>query len=1423
MLQVQLNCSLGGIISRRLFPTLLLLLGLLREATGQNTAPDDFRFEHLTVDQGLAHSDAMAVVQDQAGFIWVGTNRGIDRYDGYHLKQYVLPVNNRNGISANRIKVLHVAPNGRLWAGTERAGLSMYDPMADRLLRFDEQQASATHRFLLRQLSQASVTALASDKQGRLWVGTEHEGLFVLAFNAQGQLQSLRQAPGPLGTTSDYDVSALVVDTEGKIWVGSVGYGLRVIRPESQNLVAEATPMTATIRALHLDRRGDLWVGTERQVFWISSANRRLVRQLAAHPQPQTYSQLQSLLLDSFGRLWVGTTYGLYVWEAGTATGTTPPLSATPPTLLLPNNGEPFSINAERIHQIYEDRNQIVWLCTSAGGLNKVDLRQKPFSRLRRQQTSQATLPNNYVNAIYKEESRDLLWFGTRNGVSAYDLKRKTSRSYLNQSGTSNPIGVDVAAILPASKGGLWFGTRNHGLSKLTRFQGQEHVSTYGKVAANVDLTGASVESLAEDRFGTLWVATFFSGLVRMSQDGKFLGSYQVHNSKLPTNHFTYLLYDRQHDVLWASTNDQGLLKLRATPDSLQLLQQFKHVPGSQQGLQVNYVWPLLLDRSGTLWIGTIGGGLHQLTTNAQGREVVRSYAKWLPESDVESILTDEEGNLWIGGTGLYRFTPGTRQHVRYDVADGLQSNAFKIGAAARAQDGTLYFGGINGISYFQPHAIQPNPYPPVVQITGLRIANQPVAVGKEHNGRVVLTQPLSTPQTITIKASENDFSVEFVGLNYANPQKNQYAYRLLGFNREWVYPAPGQRTASFTTLPPGRYTFEVKASNGEGVWSKKAATLQFDVQAPWYQTRLAYLLYAAVILGAIALYRRIEMAQQALKNRLTLEQFKTEKEKELTNLKLGFFTNVSHELRTPLTLILGPVEEIIRSHGPVADLRGKVLLVHKQTRKLLDLVNQLLDFRKVETGNVPLRASHSDAVHFLTEMFAIFRLKAQERQAEYLLDVPAEPVLLYFDHSKLEIILTNLLANAFNYTRAQGQVALAATVVGNPGGEAVFSDGELTGNYLMVSVRDTGVGIKAEELERVFDPYYQASHTNTLRMSGTGIGLSLARQFAERHGGQLTVASTPGVGTTFELRLPFGQQHLRPEDIQVEEATQCSASEEIPSLEAEELLEEEVPAGPPRLLVVEDNDEVRQYLQQLFEPDYEVLTAEDGIDGWEKALSELPDLIVSDVMMPRSDGLELCKRLKQHPKTAHIPVLLLTARTAEMHELEGLGMGADDYVSKPFNPTLLQAKTLSLVRNRRKLHEFYQRQILLEPTEVVIADADKQFLENAMNAVEKHLSNPEFSVQVLAREVGMSLSVFYRRIKSITGQTVVEFIRDVRMKRAAQLLASTPMRVSEVAFQVGIEDPRYFRKTFQKIYNVTPSDYAKQHRQSRETTAPVE
>jgi signal transduction histidine kinase/ligand-binding sensor domain-containing protein/DNA-binding response OmpR family regulator len=1403
---------------------LSLLLLAPPAAHAQDTPPGDFRFEHVTVDQGLSHSDAMCMAQDHDGFIWIGTNRGLNRYDGHRLKPYMLPINPSDGLSGNRLKAMLVTPAGQLWVGAERAGLSYYDATHDAFVPLAARALPPAYRALARRLAVSDVTALATDAQGRLWVGTTREGLFVLTLGGQGQPVALRQLPATAtGRAGLGQITSLVMDAEHTAWVGTLGAGLVVVRTAEPDLPVEATSLPLPITALCLDRRGDLWVGAERQLFWVPAADRRAGHALAAHALPHHYPRVQALHLDSFGRLWAGTLYGLYVWEAGPATDDAPPLQTTRPTLLLPRDGESRSINSERVQQIFEDQHQLVWLCASAGGLNKVNLRQRAFGQLRHQLTGQPALSNanNYINAIYKEEATNTLWFGSRNGVSAYDISRKSYRNYLNQQ-SDTVRGVDVATIFRATDGALWFGTRDNGLVALRRSGGREQLTTYRHFAGGFDLGKTGVEHLAQDGRGTLWAATFTAGLLRFSPEGRLLGRYDQVRSGLPTSQFTYLVYDARRDVLWASTRDAGLLKLRPTADSLRLLAQYKYAPGRANSLRVNFVWPLLLGKNGVLWIGTLGGGLHQLTTDAQGRDVVRSFAQDLPETDVESMVADDAGNIWVGGTGLYRFTPSTRQHLRYDVADGLQSNAFKIGAAARGANGMLYFGGINGINYFQPATIQANPYPPTVQLTGLRVTNQPVAVGQALNGRVLLPRPLTAPQTITIKPAENDFSVEFVALNYTNPQKNHYAYRLLGYHPGWVRPGPGQRTASFANLPPGPYTLEVKADNGEGVWAKKAATMHFIVLAPWYKTGWAYLLYAALLLGAVALYRRVEMTQQNLRNKLALEQALVGKEKELTNLKLAFFTNVSHELRTPLTLILGPMEELIGTSGPVSGLRDKVLLMHRQTRKLFDLVNQLLDFRKVESGNVPLRASYGPVLGFVAEVFAMFGQKAAERRLTYLLDVPAEEVSLYFDRSKLEIILTNLLANAFKYTPEGGRIEVAATVVGTPGSEAVFADGQPTGNCLEVSVRDSGMGIAAGELAHIFDPYYQASHTDTLRMTGTGIGLSLVKQFAERHGGSIQVESQEGAGSVFRLRLPFGRAHLLPADVLAPEVpVPAGRVAPEPATETANALaltnEPTTLATLPRLLVVEDNDEVRQYLQQLFAPDFEVLVAADGLEGWNLALAQSPTVVVSDVMMPRSDGLELCQKLKQHPKTAHIPVLLLTARTAALHEVEGLGLGADDYVSKPFNPLVLQAKVTALLRNRHQLREYYQRQLLLEPTEVIIPDADRLLLEQAMRTVEAHLTDPAFSVGVLADALSMSQSVVYRRIKGITGQTVVEFIRDVRMKRAAQLLVQTQLRVSEVASQVGVENVKYFRKTFQKIYGMVPSEYARQHRPLRE------
>ena len=1083
----------------------------------------------------------------------------------------------------------------------------------------------------------------------------------------------------------------------------------------------------------------------------------------------------------------------------------------------LPSDFDAQGINSARVEQIFEDHNQILWFSTPAGGLNKLDLRDKPFTNLQRRATEHPTLADNAVNAILKDETRNWLWIGTRNGFSRYDLTTRTYRNYASRSQPNDATGVDVSAFCRASDGTLWISTRFSGL--MTLKGDQLRIQT--ELPDGFSLRATRLESIVEDRFGTIWVATFNEGLLRFDRQGHFLQRFDTGNSVLPTNRFTFLLYDREKDLLWASTQNAGVFKMKLTATSFQIQKQFSYKADDSTSLSVNYAWPLVKDRRGQLWIGTIGGGLNLLTVNTKGQEVIQRFGQQLPMADVESLLEDEAGQLWLAGKGLLRFNPASGQWVPYAVEDGIQSNSFKVGAAWQAADGTLFFGGINGVTYFQPRLIQPNPYAPVVHLTGLRIFNKLVETDKPVNGHVILTKGINQTKTITLRSSENDFSLDFVGLNYANTRKHTYAYQLIGYNDGWITAAPGQRSASFANLPAGNYTFVVKAGNGEGKWTSKPATLQITILPPWYRTGLAYLLYAFLFVGALLIYRHITLTQQRLKNNLLLEKFKAEKEKEITNIKLRFFTNISHELRTPLTLILGPMEELATAKSSFPGFREKMSLVQHQTRKLLHLVNQLMEFRKVESGYISLRASKDDVVSFVNELFMIFRFKADELRIDYAIQAPNAPVLMYFDRDKLEIILTNLMANALKYTPEGGKIRLGLSVVGSPNEPARFQADKLSDNYLQLTVRDWGVGMKPTELERIFDSYYQASHTETMHIMGTGIGLSLVKQFVEAHAGEVTVTSEPGVGTEFRLRLPFGRAHLSPTDI-VEESLTANLPVPFPDEpdreEAHYPEKKEVNLGASRILVVEDNDELRQYLQQLLDPAYTVFTAVDGVEGWEKTLSIQPDLVISDIMMPRSDGLSLCRKIKQHPKTEHIPVILLTARVAAVHELEGLEMGADEYMTKPFNLKLLHAKIASVLLGRHQLKEYYQRQILLKPTEVVIPDAERQLLEKAMRIIEDNLHNSDFNVPILVREMGMSQSAFYRQIKAITGQTVVEFIKDVRMKRAAQLLTTGKLRISEVAAQVGMDDLNYFRKTFQRVFNLSPSDYAKQH---HELTSP--
>ena len=1378
---------------------------------------NNFRFEHLTVDEGLAHSDAMAVVQDHNGFIWVGTNNGINRYDGYELKKYDLPADNFPGMSANRIQVLYADRNGTLWAGTESAGLYYYDKLKDNFVSIKSRlkgiiglpETSAL-------LCKTSIKSIHSDDHGRLWLGIRDHGAMRLTFDQNDKVSELKRISlGPV-RQENYTVLEVFSDQKGRVWIGTSGKGLWIFPASNNNTEKSfATQISSfpetDVKTINLDRKGNLWLSSDNVVYKLDSNQFLKDASWNFKAMDYPFHGIQCLSPDALGRLWIGTNFGLVMFDDAAAY--IEKRDAGTVHNFLPQDADPGSINSARVHQIAEDSFNNLWFAASSGGLNKLHLKPKQFGHLHRQLAQIPALPNNYVNAIAKDEIKNQLWIGTRNGFSIYDIKSKTYQNYLNRTSSGNVTGVDVSAFLITDKN-IWIGTRYRGIHIVKNGQSFNIEALPAPADHNNIWSYMSAERIIEDGSQRVWVATMGVGLVLFDADGNYIKTYNKSNSGLPTDEFSFLLYDKKKNVIWASTRDAGVLKLQEKDGDLMVLNQFNYEKNNPNSLKVNFAWPLLKDKNDNIWIGTIGGGLHKLVTK-NGKETIERYGHIVTENDIESILEDTNGNLWIGGAGLIKFFPQSNTVWRYDVSDGLQSNSFKVGSAIKSADGTMYFGGTNGISFFEPQKILSNPSPPVVRITQLRVLNKNPEENGNQTGSSMVTRSFSDPDGVVIKAGENDFSFEFVGLNYVNPQKQRYAFKLEGYNQEWVHLPAGQRIASFANLPAGHYTFRIKANNGDGVWSVTSDSVQVRILPPWYQTWWAYLIYLVIFAAALALYRRIAMSQLKLKNRVAIEKLHAEKEKEIAELKTNFFTNISHEFRTPLTLILGPMEEFMSSYAGPESMREKAAMMHKQTRKLLGLINQLLSFRKIESGHVALSFSRDNAAAFLTEIYNIFKIKAQEYQLYYSLKMPAGPVILYFDPAKLEIIITNLLSNAFKHTPKHGSIHVAAEVIGSMDQDAVWEDEKLVDNFLQIAVTDSGRGIKPEELDKIFDPYYQASNAAN---AGTGIGLALVNELVKAHTGDVEVESIYGKGACFTIKLPFGQSHISPINLKEELAAHNDLQFDLVDTEVAIPLEIRTSSRKMKVLIVEDNEDLRSYLKGLLENNYQVLLSENGLDGWTKSLELQPDLILSDVMMPQMNGLEFCKKIKQNPKTSHIPVILLTARAAAVQELEGLETGADDYITKPFHSKILLAKINTILQNRIKSCEFYQRQILLQPTEIIIPDEDKLFLENAMKIVEDNLTNSDFNVQTLVGAMAMSQSVFYRRIKSITGQSVIEFIKDIRLKRAAQLLANQHSRVAEVAFLVGIEDPKNFRVSFQKLYNMSPSQYAKMH----QTTQPA-
>ena len=1273
---------------------------LLSLSCYQLPAQDKGYFDHITTEEGLSQNDVNCIYQDKRGFMWFGTHDGLNKYDGYRFTIFKPDANKPGSISSNLIYSIDGDSDGNLWIGTTGSGLSRFDSHLEQFTNYKYQADNP------KSLSNDYILVVYADSRNRLWIGT-NDGLNRLDLNnGNGKEEFERIYPGhQSGHGPDGNIIHTVFeDSRDRLWVGTQA-GLYRLKVSESGRVAVAFAGSE-------EGLGDVAV---RDIAENKYGGLIMASQDGLHYQVKpggSYINLSGIIhldvqLDDAGNIWSATNQGLLQYAA-TGTDTIPRLENSYAIDL----SNPRSLNKNVIRSLFRDNTGIIWIGTNGGGVNRFDPQRKQFRHFSNT-LSPGSLSYNKIRAIF-EDSNGTIWIGTEGG----GLNMQTATG--NDGGVYNNFeNFDIItkpfAITEINRGGtktLLIGAENTpSLYKLD-------ISNPEKIAAAdflpITTIANGVFTILEDHQNNVWVGTYKGGLYKWAfRTGReeHLHGHFTHNPADPhsiSNDIIRNIYEDSEGNLWFGTG-AGLSKLsrEEVAKNNPRFTTYKNIPGDTNSLSHNYILTIYQSKPGDLWIGTFGGGLNRYVKGAQGeadRFISYSEADGLPNNVIKGILEDDRGYLWLStNKGLSRFDPQQLTFKNYDVNDGLQSNEFQELACYKRKDGEMLFGGINGFNAFYPEAITDNPFAAETVIANFLILNKPVKTGEYVNGRILLEAPVLSTSEIKLKYKENSFSFEFAALHFSAPGKNKFAYKLEGFNKDWIYTSADHRFATYTNLAPGNYVFHVKASNNDGVWDRSPAKLNITIIPPWWRTRMAYFLYGLLILGLLMAFRRYTIIRTTEKHQLMLEHMEKEKSEELQRMKLEFFTNISHEIRTPLTLIKGPLEYLLKNNASLGrkERKQQYALMRRNTNYLMRLVNQLMDFRKIDRGKMKLYLSQSDIVNFVKDTTGPFHFLAGKKNISYTFSAPDQPVEAWFDPDALEKILNNLLTNAFKFTPENGAI-----------GVEIHHDH----NWVAIRIRDNGCGIPDDKIAHIFDRFYVEKEKHKTNRQGVGIGLSFTKSLVELHQGKIQVDSQVGHGTTFTVSFPTNKNAYKPGDV-IQYLDQPASGKMRVARETGWMVEEALPEKSlpesrqnlPVLLIIDDHADIRTFIRQGFAGKYQIFEAGNGVEGLELLDSVVPNIIICDIMMPVMDGIAFCARVRDNKSTSHIPLILLTAKITAESELEGLKTGADDYLKKPFDLEVLQVKIKKILDYREQLRKRFRLEMTMEPGEVAVTSADEK------------------------------------------------------------------------------------------------------------------
>ena len=1342
----------------------------------------DYRFIHVDVQQGLSHNYVKCIYKDKTGFVWIGTESGLNRFDGYTATVFRNQPSDSSSLFDDNIDKLFDIPGGKMGVGTS-TGLCTYDPATEKF--------STDLRFL-QHFSIAEpwrLTNVVHDTAGNYWFLLRDSG--IIYYNEKtGKAIAIRHSDNDSTTIASNNITSLVVQSDDSYWI------------------AHANGVIENI----------VWRGQRMAVI------KRITALRANFPHKDRFHNCE-LMLDNDKDLWFYTTstnLGAFYLDTDENK-----------VYHLGKDSHPVQLSSDLISAIVQDNRGNIWLSHGNNGidvLNKKDLSVKNLSHV---PENDRTLSQNSVTTMIKD-NEGVIWVGTfKRGLNFYH--ENTMRFPVYNRYSKLPF-EDITCFAEDKYGNLWLGTNGGGLIYFDR-QSKKFTVYKNDPENPSSLSSNFIVDLYLDHEDKLWVATYLGGL--NSFDGKKFTKYlyDPSNAKSISDNSVWEIFEDSEEQLWIGTLNGGLnifdrktktFKEYLNPDRIALRSTYVSTIiedtegnmwfGTSLGIDVlmratkkivhfeqdknnpstipnNAITCALKDSKGRIWIGSRGGlSLWQRKSNTFTNFTEKDG---LPHNVILSIVEDNTGRFWIGTpNGLSCATIDSKEESprldfkNYSDIDGLQGKQFNEDAALKTKSGELVFGGINGFNIFRPDNIGYNNNAPPVVFTDFKLFDQSVRPGYNKADKFTLTSAITTNPPIVLNASNNVFSIQFAALNFIQSAKNKYKYKLEGFNDHWLNVDTKDRIVTFTNLDPGEYIFHVIASNNDNIWNNTGASLHIKVLPPWWKSETAYIIYLTILFSILLLSRKLVQQRERLKFAIRQQHEETARALELDRMKTRFFTNVSHEFRTPLSLIISPLEKL-REQAADPEHRKQLDLIQRNAKRLLNLVNQLLDFRKMEVHDIKFRPSEGDIIKFVRETVYSFSDLSEKKDIRLTFDSNISSLEAIFDHDKVEKILFNLLSNAFKFTMSNGNISVTVQV----------KDSD-ENNLVEIRVKDSGIGIPREKHELIFERFFQNDLPNSIMNQGSGIGLAITKEFVRIHGGNIYVESEVEKGSCFIVVLPLKKLVCGVHET-VNAPVISTPADAVDSIEPSS-------QNKPVILLVEDSEDFRFYLKDNLKASYSIVEASTGDEGWEKTLLLYPDLIVSDIMMPGMNGLEFCKKIKSDQRISHIPVILLTARSGEEQRLEGFEVGADDYIPKPFSVQILESRIRNLISLRQELNTLFSKKGSIKASDIQITSLDEQFLRRFISTIEQNIDNSELSVIDISRELGIGRSQFFRKVQMLTGKSPLEVIRTIRLQHAAQLLEKSQLTVSEVAYKVGFNNPKYFTRYFKEVYHVLPSAYAK-------------